>query len=91
MQLLGSLAHFCILKIWEARFSPLNSTRIFSSASNVALSDPESMKLSHIIVQSPCDWETTLHQNVVVTIFHTQNICHHAWKTVKTTLQGEEQ
>ena len=25
-------------------------------------------------------------RNVSLTIFHTQNICHHAWKTVRTTL-----
>ena len=53
----------------------------------VLLSDPESMKFSHILEQSPRAWETTMHQNVVLTIFHTQNICHHAWKTFKTTLQ----
>ena len=28
-----------------------------------------------------------MYQNVVLTIFHTQNIRHHAWKTVRTTLQ----
>ena len=26
-------------------------------------------------------------QNVFLTIFHTQNICRHVWKTVRTTLQ----
>ena len=31
----------------------------------VALSDPGSMKFSHIIEQSPRDWETTLCQNIV--------------------------
>ena len=45
------------------------------------------MKFSHILEQSPRDWEITMHQNIVLTIFHTQNICHHAWKTVRTTLQ----
>ena len=53
----------------------------------VALSDPGSMKFSHVLEQSPRDWETTMRQKVVLTIFHTQNICHHVWKTVRTTLQ----
>ena len=46
------------------------------------------MKFSHIIGQSQCDWETTMRQNVVLTIFHTQKIYHHVWKTVRTTLQS---
>ena len=54
----------------------------------VALSDPESMKLSHIIEQSPRDWETTIRQNVFLSTFHTQNIYHHVWKTVRNTLQS---
>ena len=29
-----------------------------------------------------------MHQTVVLTIFDTQNIHHHVWKTVRTTLQG---
>ena len=33
------------------------------------------MQFSHIIEQSPHDWETTVCQNEVLTIFHTQNIC----------------
>ena len=45
------------------------------------------MQFSHIIEQSPRNWEATMRQNVVLTIFHTQNIYHHVWKTVKTTLQ----
>ena len=45
------------------------------------------MKFSHIIEQSPSDWKTTMRQNEVLTIFHTQIIYHLAWKTVKTTLQ----
>ena len=45
------------------------------------------MQFSDIIEQSPPDWETTMCRNVVLTIFHTQNIYHHAWKTVRTTLQ----
>ena len=53
----------------------------------VALSDPGSMTFSHILDSSPRDWETTMCQNVVLTIFHTQNIRHHVWKTVRTTLQ----
>ena len=53
----------------------------------VALSDPVSMKLSHIKEQSSCDWETTVWQNVArETGFHTQNICHHAWKSLRATL-----
>ena len=31
------------------------------------------MQLSHIMEQSPRDWETTMHQNVALIIFHTQN------------------
>ena len=53
----------------------------------VALSDPGYMKFSHIIEQSPRHWETTMRQNVVLTNFHTQNIRHHPWKIVRTTLQ----
>ena len=34
----------------------------------VALSDPGSMKCSYILEQSPRDWETTMHQNVVLKI-----------------------
>ena len=45
------------------------------------------MKFSHIVEQSPRNWKTTMRQNEVLTIFHTQIIFHHAWKTVKTTLQ----
>ena len=45
------------------------------------------MKFSYNLEQSPRDRETTMRQNVVLTIFHTQNICHHAWKTVRITLQ----
>ena len=52
----------------------------------VALSDPGSMKCSYFLEQSPRDWEKTLRQNVVLTILHTQNICHRAWKTLRTTL-----
>ena len=52
----------------------------------VALSDPGSMKWSYILEQSPRDWETTMRQNVVLTIIHTQNICHSAWKTLRPTL-----
>ena len=28
-----------------------------------------------------------MHQNVVLAVFHKQNIHHHMWKTVRTTLQ----
>ena len=31
-----------------------------------------SMQFSHIIEQSPCNWETTMNQNVVLKIFHRQ-------------------
>ena len=44
------------------------------------------MKLFDILEQSPRDWETTALQNVVLTVFHTQNICQDAWKTLRTTL-----
>ena len=44
------------------------------------------MKFSHVLEQSPRDWETTMHQNVVLAFFHTQNICHRAWKILRTTL-----
>ena len=44
------------------------------------------MIFSHISEQCPHNWETTMRPNVVLTIFHTQNICHLAWKTVRTTL-----
>ena len=44
------------------------------------------MKFSHILERSPRDWETTMHQNVVLAFFHTQNICHSAWKILRTTL-----
>ena len=31
------------------------------------------------------DWEATMRQNVVLPVFHTQNMCHNAWKTLRTT------
>ena len=40
----------------------------------------------HIIEHSPRNWKTTVCQNVALTVFHTQIICHHAWKTHRTTL-----
>ena len=46
------------------------------------------MQFSHIIEQSPCNWETTMRWNVVLTIVHTQNIYHPVWKTIRTTLQS---
>ena len=36
-----------------------------------------------ILGQSPCNWRTMMPGNVVLTIFHTQQICDHAWKTVR--------
>ena len=54
----------------------------------VSLSDSGSMQFFHIIEPSPRDWETTMRQNVFLTIFHTQNIPHHVWKTLRTTLQS---
>ena len=54
----------------------------------VALSDPGSMKFFHIIEQFPGYWETTVCQNEILTVFHTQNICHHVWKTLRTILWG---
>ena len=47
------------------------------------------MQFSDILEQSPSDWEITVRQNVFLTIFHTQNIYHHVWKTVRTTLQSK--
>ena len=44
------------------------------------------MTFSHIIEQSLCYWETTVCQNVALTVIHTQNICHHAWKALRTIL-----
>ena len=52
------------------------------------LSDPASMQFSHNIEQFPHDGETTMRQNIVLTIFNTQNIYHHVWKTFRTTLQS---
>ena len=52
----------------------------------VALSYHGSMKFCHIREQSPCNWETNVCQNVALTVFHTQNICHHAWKTLRIPL-----
>ena len=51
---------------------------------HVVLSDPGSL---NVLGQSPRDWKKPMHQNAVLTIFHTQNICHHVWKIVRTTLQ----
>ena len=45
------------------------------------------MQFSIILEQSPGDWETAMRQIVVLTLFHTQNIYHHVWKTVITKLQ----
>ena len=44
------------------------------------------MKCFDILEQSPRDWETTTRQNVVLTVFHTQNIRKDVWKTLRTTL-----
>ena len=63
------------------------SPNFFLPLSYVALSDHGFMQFSHIKEQSPSDWETTMLQNVVLTIFHTQNIYHYLWKIVRTTLQ----
>ena len=53
----------------------------------VELSDPGYMKFVYILEQSLRNLKTTMHQNVVPTIFHTQNIRHPAWKTVRSTCQ----
>ena len=45
------------------------------------------MKFVYALGQSPRDWKTTKHQNAVPTLFQTQNIRHHEWKIVATTLQ----
>ena len=50
----------------------------------VSLSDPGSM---NVLGQSPRDWKKPMHQNAVPTFFHKQNICHHVWEIVRTTLQ----
>ena len=51
------------------------------------LSDPGSMKFVYMLGHCPHDWRTMWNRNIVPTIFHTQNICHNALKTVRTTLQ----
>ena len=45
------------------------------------------MKSSYILEPSPPGWETTMLQNLVLTTFQAQNICHHVWKTVRIKLQ----
>ena len=45
------------------------------------------MQLSLILEESPRYLERTMRQNVVLTVFHIQNIYHHLWKTVRTSLQ----
>ena len=42
---------------------------------------------TRIIEQFTRHWETTMRQNVVLTIFHTQNMYEHVWNAVGTTLQ----
>ena len=53
----------------------------------VALSDPGTMQFVPILGQSPHNWSTMLHWNVVSKNFHAQNICHNVLKIVKITLQ----
>ena len=55
----------------------------FKNWFSVAFLDPWFMKFSLIIEQSPHNWETTVCQNVTLTDFYTQNICHYAWQTLK--------
>ena len=45
------------------------------------------MKFSHNIEQSPRDLETTMRQNLFLTVFQTQKLFHYVRKTVRTTLQ----
>ena len=45
------------------------------------------MKFSHNIEQSPRDLETTVRQNLFLTVFQTQKLFHYVRKTVRTTLQ----
>ena len=45
------------------------------------------MQFSLFLEQSAQDWETTMYQYVVLTVFHIQNKYHHVWKTVNTTFQ----
>ena len=59
-----------------------SSSRTVLFLSNIRCCTLRSVKFFHILKQSPCNWETTMHQNVFPTIFHTQSIRHHAWKTV---------
>ena len=40
------------------------------------------MKCLNVLGQSPLDWKTTIYQNAVPTIFHTQNICRHIVRTI---------
>ena len=51
----------------------------------VTLLDPGYMTFLYVLSQSPCDWWTPIHPNLVLTIFHTQNIYHHVCNTVRTT------
>ena len=44
------------------------------------------MKCFHVLERSPRDWKSTMRQSVVLTVFHTQNICHSVWKNLRTTL-----
>ena len=52
----------------------------------VELLGPGSMIFSHILKQSPLNWETSVCQNVALTVFHAQNIRHHALQTLRTSL-----
>ena len=62
------------------------NTDIYFIFPDVALSDPGSIKFSHIIEKCPRNWEITVYHNVALTVFHTQNSCHHAWKTLRIPL-----
>ena len=71
--------------LWQAQVSEeegkhaLSSRLQINSYVYVALWDPGCMKFSHIIEQSPRNWETTMCPNVALTVFHTQNMYHHVW------------
>ena len=45
------------------------------------------MKFVYVLGQSPHNLNTTIDGNAGPTIFHTQNVRCHVWKTIRTTLQ----
>ena len=51
----------------------------------VTLLDCGYINFLFVLGQSPCNWRTMMPGNVVLTTFHTQQMCDHAWKTVRIT------